>query len=57
MNKVGTSIGNYAIIPKEGIKNFDHDGILIATYNRKGEIKEKLLKINYPNSNIIEFFD
>ena len=56
-NKIGSKIGNYVIIPKESIREFDHDGILVSTYNRKDEIKEKLLKIDYPIENIIEFFE
>lgn len=56
-NKIGSKIGNYVIIPKESIRDFDHDGILVSTYNRKDEIKAKLLKIDYPIENIIEFFE
>lgn len=55
--KIGSKIGNYVIIPKESIRDFDHDGILVSTYNRKDEIKAKLLKIDYPIENIIEFFE
>ncbi len=57
LNKIGSKIGNYVIIPKESIRDFDHDGILVSTYNRKDEIKAKLLKIDYPIENIIEFFE
>lgn len=56
-NKIGGSIGSYKIIPKEHIREYDHDGILVSTYTRKDEIKEKLLKIDYPIENIIEFFE
>lgn len=56
-NKIGSKIGSYLIIPKESIREFDHDGILVSTYNRKDEIKAKLLKIDYPIENIIEFFE
>lgn len=57
LNKIGSKIGNYVIIPKESIRDFDHDGILISTYTRKDEIKSKLLSIDYPIENIIEFFE
>lgn len=57
LNKIGTSIGTYTIIPRESIREFEHDGILIATYNKKDVIKEKLLQIDYPIENIIEFFE
>lgn len=56
-NKIGSKIGSYVIIPKESIRDFEHDGILVSTYNRKDEIKTKLLKIDYPIENIIEFFE
>ncbi|MCU0104174.1 winged helix-turn-helix transcriptional regulator [Acholeplasma vituli] len=57
LDKIGTSIGKYAIIPREGIRDFEHDGILIATYTKKDLIKDKLLQIDYPIENIIEFFE
>ena len=56
-NKIGSKIGGYVIIPKESTLNFEHDGILISTYTRKDEIKSKLLIIDYPKENIIEFFE
>lgn len=57
VNKIGTKIGNYSIISKDDIKNFEHDGILISTYSRKDDIKCKLLSIHYPINQIIEFFE
>lgn len=57
LTKIGQSIGSYTIIPRESIREFEHDGILIATYNKKDVIKEKLLTIDYPIENIIEFFE
>lgn len=56
LNKIGQKIGNYVIIPRESIRDFEHDGILISTYTKKDVIKEKLLNIDYPIENIIEFF-
>ena len=56
-DKIGSKIGNFPIISKDSIRNFKHDGILISTYNRKDEIKEKLFNIDYPTKNIIQFFD
>lgn len=56
LNKIGQKIGNYVIIPRESIRDFEHDGILISTYTKKDVIKEKLLMIDYPIENIIEFF-
>lgn len=55
--KIGTKIGNYPVIAKENIKDYDHDGILISTYTKKDDIKSKLLDIDYPIENIIEFFE
>lgn len=57
LNKIGQKIGNYVIIPRESIRDFEHDGILIATYTKKDLIKDKLLQIDYPIENIIEFFE
>lgn len=56
LNKIGQKVGNYVIIPRESIREFEHDGILISTYTKKDVIKEKLLMIDYPIENIIEFF-
>lgn len=56
LSKIGQKIGNYVIIPRESIRDFEHDGILISTYTKKDVIKEKLLNIDYPIENIIEFF-
>lgn len=56
LNKIGQKIGNYVIIPRESIREFEHDGILISTYTKKDVIKDKLLNIDYPIENIIEFF-
>ena len=56
LNKIGQKIGNYVIIPRESIRDFEHDGILISTYTKKDVIKEKLLNIDYTIENIIEFF-
>lgn len=55
--KIGSKIGNYTIISKSDISNYKHDGILISTYSRKDDIKNKLIDINYPLKNIIEFFE
>lgn len=57
LGKIGQSIGSYTIVRRESIRDFEHDGILIATYNKKDVIKEKLLTIDYPIENIIEFFE
>ncbi|CCV65098.1 Transcriptional regulator, MarR family [Paracholeplasma brassicae] len=57
LSKVGQKIGNYVIIPRESIHDFEHDGILITTYTKKDLIKDKLLQIDYPIENIIEFFE
>ena len=57
LSKIGQKIGNYVIIPRESIRDFEHDGILISTYTKKDVIKEKLLMIDYPIENIIVFFE
>ena len=57
LKKIGSSIGTYTIIPRESIREFAHDGILIASYTKKNLIKDKLLQIDYPIENIIEFFE
>ena len=55
--RIGTNIGNYLIISKDDINEYQHDGILLSTYTRKDEIKNKLIGIKYPISQIIEFFE
>lgn len=57
INKIGSNIGNYQIISKDEINKFHSDGILISTYTRKDEIKHKLIQIEYPLNQIIEFFE
>jgi len=56
-DKIGSRIGNYDIISKERISDFNPDGILISTYTKMSEIKIRLISINYPICNIIEFFE
>jgi len=57
ITKVGQMIGNYKIISRNNITDYSHDGILISTYTRKSDIKNKLISIGYPMNNIIEFFE
>ena len=54
--KIDSKIANYDIISNDRINKYHHDGIIISTYSRKDEIKNKLSKNNYPKDKIIEFF-
>lgn len=46
----------YKIISRNQIKEYDHDGIVIASYTFEDEIKKKLEEINYPKKQIELFF-
>lgn len=46
----------YKIIPLEKIKEIEHDGIVIASYNYEDEMRENLENIGYPSNKIERFF-
>lgn len=50
-------IVNLPIISIEKIKNYDHDGILIASYTHHERIYRNLISLNYPINKVIQFFD
>ncbi|MDD5293691.1 MAG: winged helix-turn-helix transcriptional regulator [Candidatus Izemoplasmatales bacterium] len=54
--KQGRLIVNHPIIPISLINQYDHDGILIASYTHHQMIRGQLLKHDYPYKKIIEFF-
>ena len=56
-SKGNHTLANNLIIKKEDIGNYDHDGVLVSSYKHHEAIKASLRSINYPDSNIINFFD
>ncbi len=55
--KVGLTLVDVPIIAKSSMNQFDFDGILVSSYTNRKQIKNHLHILNYPTSNIIEFFD
>jgi hypothetical protein len=55
--KVGSKLVDVPIISRAQVNKYDHDGILISSYSNKDGIKTKLVTMNYPENNIIEFFE
>lgn len=56
-HKQNQKINNIEIIDKDQINDYDHEGILIASYTHHASIHEKLKAINYNINKIISFFD
>jgi DNA-binding MarR family transcriptional regulator len=56
-NKTGQVLLNRTIISKNEISNYDHDGILVASYKHHEAINEGLQQIGYPKMKTINFFD
>ena len=46
----------YRIIPREDIKDYKHDGIVITSYTFEDKIRENLKEIDYPGDKIERFF-
>ena len=57
VTKVGSKLVDVPIISSAQLSNYSHDGILISSYSNKDSIKSKLITMNYPIKNIIEFFE
>ena len=55
--KQNVEIVNIPIINLSKINQYKHDGILISSYKHHEAIHDKLVKINYPRKQILEFFD
>jgi len=54
--KHGKLLVNAKVISSEQIKDFDHDGILIASYAHKRAMKNKLIELNHDPNRIMTFF-
>lgn len=56
INRQNETIANLSIISKENIIKYYHDGILVSSYKHRKLIRSKLIEINYPEKQILEFF-
>jgi len=56
-SKAGQVLVNLPIISLNDINLYDHDGILISSYTHHEAIKHNLNGLNYPQKQIIEFFE
>lgn len=56
-NRVGDKLVNIPIITLDEIIKYNHDGIMISSYRHHETIHNNLIKIDYPKSKIIHFFD
>lgn len=57
INKIGKVLVSTLIIPFSDIDLYEHDGILISSHTNNQTILKKLVSINYPKDNIIQYFD
>lgn len=57
INKIGSEIVNIPIIPLSDLYKYKHDCIMISSYKHHQTIHKKLMHLNYPENNIIHFFD
>jgi len=57
INKIGKILVSTLIIPFSDIDLYEHDGILISSHTNNQTILKKLVSINYPKDNIIQYFD
>lgn len=49
-------LSGYNIIPREAIKDYEHDGIVITSYTYEDEIIKRLEEIGYPMDKVNRFF-
>jgi FlaA1/EpsC-like NDP-sugar epimerase len=56
-DKIGSEIVNIPIIPLSDLNKYEHDCIMISSYKHHETIYKKLVYLNYPENNIIHFFD
>jgi DNA-binding MarR family transcriptional regulator len=57
INRQNEIIVNLPIISKVNINQYDHDGILVSSYKHHDVIRRNLVEINYPQEQILEFFE
>ena len=55
-DKQGEELLGYKIISSKGIANYEHDGVVIASYNYEDDIRKRLEHIGYPENKIERFF-
>lgn len=56
-DRVGDKLVNLPIITLNELSKYSHDGIMISSYKHHETIHKNLVKIDYPKSKIIHFFD
>ena len=56
-DRVGAKLVNIPIITLNELSKYNHDGIMISSYKHHETIHNNLVKIDYPKSKIIHFFD
>lgn len=56
-DRVGDKLVNLPIITLSEINKYIHDGIMISSYKHHETIHKNLVKIDYPQTKIIHFFD
>ena len=56
-DRVGDKLVNIPIITLYELSKYKHDGIMISSYKHHQTIHSNLVKIDYPKSKIIHFFD
>ena len=57
INKQGKYLNSITIISRNQICDFNHDGILISSYNNRKSMINKLLLQNYDLTKVVNFFD
>lgn len=55
-NKIGSTIMDNKIIALDKVFNYEHDGVLISSYNNSDIIFKKLIQFSYDSKKIIRFF-
>lgn len=55
--KIGLTLADVPIIARSMMHQYTFDGILVSSYTNREQIKHQLQLLNYPSSNILEFFD
>lgn len=57
LKKIGKKLYKTSVISRKKIESTSHDGLLIASFTNRKEIKAKLIEMNYETSKLIEFFE
>ena len=55
--KIGLTLVDVPIIARSMMHQYTFDGILVSSYTNREQIKHQLQLLNYPSSNVLEFFD